>query len=297
MEHLDFEKIQAYIEEQLSVDDLKQVESHLAECEECLGMYTEIKSLEKTIKSSFKEESPSDSCPEEWEIASVIKDESPQDISDKIKTHIKDCSFCMERSAVYYKALSVESEAMDSPDEWKHKALQTLRTEKTVAEKPKISILERLQDLITGLSTPVPAFAVYGVAILAIAFLFITNIPGKSKLITIASSEKLIVRDSEIPSSFGFSGTGEVKNTGIMKLSSKGDDIYFEWGQIEGAVEYAFLLKDRDGTIYAQSTAKEPAFSTNKDIINEGSLYSWLITGKTSDGKYFEYSGDFVLVE
>ena len=297
MEHLDIDKTQAYIQEQLSSDDQRQVESHLAECDECLGMYTKAKSLEKTIKASFKEESTSDSCPEEWEIASVIKDESPQDISEKIKTHIKDCTFCMERAAVYYNALTSEREAIETPKEWQQKALQALGTEKKTTEVPKISILERLQDLITGLSAPVPAFAVYGVAILAIGFLFLTNIPGKSKFITIASSEKLTIRDSEIPSSFGFAGTGETKDIGIMEISSEGDDIRFKWGPLEGAVEYEYILKDRDGAVHAQYTSSEPAVSINKDLITEDKLYSWMITGETREGKYFEYTGDFVLIK
>jgi len=87
-----------------------------------------------------------------------------------------------------------------------------------------------------------------------------------------------------------------VKN---MNILYKGKHIVFEWEPVEGVVGHEFTVRDKlqDKTIHSTSLAQFPKVALNKDLFAPGRLYRWMITGETEAGKYFEYTGDFLLVK
>lgn len=299
MEHLNLDTIQSYLEGLTKQSELPEIEGHLATCKRCYSIYMELKSVETPLSRSFKEEKATAYCPEDWEIGALLKGETPQEISKKITAHLKDCSFCMERAAGCYKSLEPVEKTLETPELWKHKAVQALKAERRVKET-EVPLLQRISAFFQKLSVPFPPLPGYVTAALAILVLIIWNVlPQQEKIVTIASSEKVITRDSEIPSAFGFMGVGESREVKDMEIFHEGKDIVFKWKPVEGAVGYEFSLRDRSETVYSSSIDidKDTRVSLKKDLMERDRLYSWLITGKTPDGKYFEYTGDFLLVK
>lgn len=185
---------------------------------------------------------------------------------------------------------------METPELWKQKAIQTLRGEKKVKET-QAPLIQRLVTFFPKLPSPIPVVASFAAALLAVTVIIWITMPGSAKFVTVASSEKLLIRDSEVPSTFGFSGTDEIKEVNMMKISRKGEVIILKWEPIEGTGEYEFSLKDGGEVVLAQRTITQPVISIGRDIIRKDRIYSWLITGKTDHGKYFEYTGDFIFVK
>ena len=204
----------------------------------------------------------------------------------------------MDRSAHYYKSLEMEEAPVAAPAAWKAKAVQALK-QKTSSEEKEPSISRRfgasLRDFFSSLS-PVPAYAVAGAAIV---LLILTNLPNQGRVLTVASSEKINIRDSEIPSTLGFSGAGETREVKNMNIQYTGKHIVFEWEPVEGVVGHEFTVRDKlqDKTIHSTSLAQFPKVDLNKDLFTPGRLYSWMITGEIESGKYFEYTGDFLLLK
>lgn len=104
MEHLKIDNIQSYIEKQITGSEATEIEAHLATCERCRGIYMGLKSVGEYLQSSFNEEKATASCPEDWEIGALVMEELPSEVSKKISDHMKECGFCIDRAAVYYKA-------------------------------------------------------------------------------------------------------------------------------------------------------------------------------------------------
>ena len=298
MEHLNLEKILSYIENQIIGKDIDEIEAHLATCERCHGIYTGLMSVGEYLQHSFETEKATTSCPDDWEIGALVREELLPEMSEKISGHIKDCSVCIDRTAMYYKAFELKERELETPRLWKEKAVQFLKSESKVKER-QVSIFQQIFAFFQRISAPLPSLPGYAAAVLVILVVIIWNvIPQKEKIITIASSERIITRDSEIPSAFGFTGAGESREVENMEVFYAGRDIVFKWKPIEGAVKYEFFLKDKaEGkTVYSGHTDKDARVSLKKDLMEGNRLYSWLITGKTTDDKYFEYTGDFLLL-
>lgn len=314
MEHLNLEIILSYIENQINPPesphtplwkrgaegDFKgvqgefEIETHLATCERCNKIYIGLRSFGENLKRSFKTEEATASCPEDWEVSALIRGEATSDLSERLTSHLKDCNFCIDRAAVYYKALEPEEMTIKTPELWKQKAVQTLKSERI---ETKVSVSQQISAFFKKITTsPLPGYATAALAILI--FIIWNVMPQKEKIITIASSEKIITRDSEIPSVYGFTGVGESKEVKNMEIQYKGKEIVFIWKPIDGAMEYEFSLRDKsaDTRVYSSHIDKETMVSLKKDLFVRDRLYSWLITGKAKDGKYFEYIGDFIFV-
>ncbi len=296
MEHIGFEKILSYSSSQLDTKETDEIEGHLATCERCNEIFTGLKSVENTLCRSFNEEKATASCPEDWEIAALVKEELPAEVSDKLTGHIKDCGFCIDRSAVYYKALQLERSPVETPELWKQKALRNMKAEQT-EKVPKASFFQRMLSFLPDFTFPLPAAAGLAAALLAIAILTWIIVPGKVNYTAIASNEKIVVRDSEIPSALGFMGTGETKDVRNMNIDLNGGEIIFKWKPVEGAVGYKFTLKDRSKAVYTVETGEDKVVALSKELIETNITYNWLISGKTADDRYFEYTGDFILVK
>ncbi|MBI5665970.1 MAG: zf-HC2 domain-containing protein [Nitrospirae bacterium] len=295
MEHISFEKILSYADDRLEDGESREIEGHIATCERCHEIFLGLKSVGSAMGRSFNSETASGSCPEDWEMAALIRKELPSGESEKIKAHLKDCSFCVDRAAGYYKALHIESPAFKTPEPWRRKAVQRMQDRQAVKET-KISLIQRILSFVPNLTSPLPVAAGFA-ALLAIAVVTWFIMPGKNTLRAVASNESLLIRDSEVPSSLGFSGTGERKAAGKMDIDLNGKEIIFMWKPIEGAVEYNFTLKDGSNAVYDMKTGNDALVALNKDMIETHITYKWLITGKTADDRYFEYKGDFILVK
>ncbi|MBI4683307.1 MAG: hypothetical protein HY757_09445 [Nitrospirae bacterium] len=296
MEHIGFEKILSYSANQSDKKEIHEIEGHLATCERCHEIFTGLKSVENTLYRSFNQEKATASCPEDWEIAALVKEDLPADVSDKLTGHIKDCGYCIDRSAVYYMALKLERAPVEAPERWKQKALGNMKAVQT-EKVPKATFFQRILSLLPDVTFPLPAAAGLAAALLAIAVVTWIIIPGKVSYTAIASNEKIVVRDSEIPSALGFMGTGETKDVRNMNIDLSRGKIIFRWKPVEGAVGYKFILKDRDKAVYTAETGDDKVVALSKELVETNITYNWLISGKTADDRYFEYTGDFVLIK
>jgi len=298
MEHYNLKSIESYLVGEMKDTEIAEIEAHIALCEKCHGLYVGLNSLGNGLAAAFKGEKAGINCPEEWEIGAFIQGKLPEEVSKRLSSHIKECTPCMDRSAHYYKSLEMEEAPVAAPAAWKAKAVQALKQETRLKEKQS-SAFQRFaaafRDFFSSLS-PVPAYAVAGVAIV---LLILTNLPNQGRVLTVASSEKVTIRDSEIPSTLGFSGAGETREVKNMNILYKGKHIVFEWEPVEGVVGHEFTVRDKlqDKTIHSTSLAQFPKVALNKDLFAPGRLYRWMITGETEAGKYFEYTGDFLLVK
>lgn len=295
MEHIGFEKILSYSENRLEDRETRDIEGHLATCERCHEIFMGLKSVGNAMGRSFHAETASGLCPEDWEIAALVQKELPSQTADKIKTHLKDCSFCVDRAGGYYKALQTERPPFETPAQWKKKAVQSMETRQAVNET-KISFIERILSFFPQMTSPFPVAAGLVAALLAIAVVTWIVIPGKEILEVVATNETLLIRDSEVPSSLGFSGTDEIKEVSKMDIALNRKEITFSWKPIEGAFEYNFTLMEGSNAVYDVKTGGA-LVALNKDLVETHTTYKWLITGKTADNRYFEYKGDFILIK
>ncbi len=297
MEHLSLEVIISYFEDQTKGKETDEIEAHLATCERCHEIYTGLRSIGETLKRSFKEKNASTSCPEDWKIGALVKGEFPSEMANIFSNHIKTCNFCIDRAAIYYKSLNKEEKTIKTPKLWKYKAIQVLKTDNAVKE-PVASLFQQIYSSLLRILTSRSPLPGYAAAAFAILILLIWNVvPPKEKIVTIASSERIIKRDSEIPSALGFMASGESKEVDNMKVFFEGKVIVFKWKPVDDAVRYKFSLRSRSETIYSSSIEKDAKVSLKKELLKKDILYAWLITGETKDGKYFEYTGDFLLVK
>jgi hypothetical protein len=296
MEHISFDRILSYLANQIEKKEIAEIEGHIAICDRCHKIFVGLKSIESSLRQSFTQGEATSFCPEDWEIGALIKKELPLEISNKISSHMKDCDFCIDRAAVYYKAVEMEKAPVETPELWKGKALNAISAKETIKES-RSPFLQRIFGFFHEFTSPLPAAVGLATVLLVIAVLAWITIPDRSKSVTVASNEKIVIRDSEVPSAFGFTGAGETKEVKNMEIFLNGKEIIFKWKPIEGAKEYEFALKDKKKVIYKENIKKEPVVSLSTDIIEDDRTYSWLITGKTSDNRYFEYTGDFLLVK
>lgn len=296
MEHISLEKILSYADERLDDRETHEIEGHLATCERCHEIFMGLKSVEDAMERSFNEETASGSCPEDWEMAALVRKELTSEVSDRIKIHLKDCSFCVDRAAAYYKALHTAVPPFETPEAWKQKAVQSMADRQPVKET-KISLMQRILSFFPGMTSPFSLAAGLAAALLAIAVVTWIIIPGKETLQAVASNETLLIRDSEVPSSLGFSGTDDIREVSKMDIALNRKQIIFKWIPIEGAVAYNFMLKEGSNTVYDVKTGNDALVALNKELLETLTTYKWLITGKTADDRYFEYRGDVILVK
>jgi hypothetical protein len=255
--------------------------------------------LETNLSLSLKESQASASCPEEWKIAAMIKGEVSNEDASALAAHIKECSCCMGRAAGFYKALQAEPIAINLPDAWKEAALHALADGVDQASNRE-SYFSRLVTNLKRIVSPIPAFPSYAVAAIAIIFLIIWNVMPQREIVrTVASNERISIRDSEIPSSLGFGGADETTGIKIMAIEIEGDSVVLNWKPIENSTGYDFTLKDKsDGNkVFSGSADSRATVLLNKTLLKKNIPYSWIITGRTSAGRYFEYTGEFTLLD
>ena len=292
-EHLSLSTVQSFIDGgPLDTES----EGHIATCRKCFGVYCDLKMVEKGIQKSFKDKQATASCPEDWELGSYIKSETSPHLRETLSGHIMQCDYCLDRTALYYKALDTDAQAIAIPVEWKTKALQAL-TEQSAAIRQRASVFERIKCHITGFAALLPPVPGYAMAVaVTIVLLIVLNMPEKNTIIPIESTEKLTVRDSEVPSSFGFTGTGVTREVSYMVITQAGDQIVFKWKLIDNVTMYTFSIKEkRDGKVIYSRITNDAKVSLDRKIIIKRRQYSWSITGKLNNGRYFEYTGDFIL--
>ena len=292
-EHLSLNTVQSFIDGgPLDTES----EGHIATCRKCFGVYRDLKMIEKGIQKSFKDKQSTASCPEDWELGSYIKNEASPQVRETLSGHIMQCDYCLDRTALYYKALDTAAQAIATPVEWKAKALQAL-TEQCAGNRQKASVFERIKGYITGFASSLPPGPGYAMAVaVTIVLLVMLNMPEKNTIIPIESTEKLTIRDSEVPSSFGFTGAGVTREVSYMEITQAGDEIVFKWKPIDNVTMYTFSIKEkRDGKVIYSRITNEAKVSLDRKIIIKRRQYSWSITGKLNNGQYFEYTGDFIL--
>ncbi|MGD0282135.1 MAG: hypothetical protein ABSB95_07215 [Dissulfurispiraceae bacterium] len=294
-EHLSLNTVRFFIDGGTLDTESKR---HIATCGKCFGVYRDLKTVGKGIQRSFKDAQTTASCPQDWELGSYIKNEATPHMRETLAGHIMQCDCCLDRTALYYKALDADAQAIATPVEWKTKALQAL-TEQGAANRQRASVFERIKSYITGFASSLPPAPGYAMAAAVTIVLLITlNMPEKNTIIPIESTEKLTVRDSEVPSSFGFTGTGVTREVSYMEITQAGHEIVFKWKPVDNAATYTFSIKEkRDGKAIYSRTTNNAKVSLDRKMIMRRRQYSWYITGELNNGQYFEYTGDFILAK
>src|SRR5208283_4848794 len=157
-------------------------EGHIAICPKCFGVYNDLKKMGKGIQKSFKDKQTTASCPEDWELGSYIKNETSPHLRETLSRHIMQCDYCLDRTALYYKALDTDVQTIATPAEWKTKALQAL-TEQSAANRQTTSLFERIKDYITGFASSLPPVPGYAMAVaVTIVLLIMLNMPQKNPI-------------------------------------------------------------------------------------------------------------------
>jgi hypothetical protein len=295
MEHLGLDRIIAYAEKQVAGSESAEVEGHIATCERCYGVYKTMLTVEKALEGSFREAEAEAACPEDWELAAFIRGDTPDSGVKKIAGHVKGCNSCFEKTAFFYACLKAEENPVFAPDLWKHKAIRTLAVqEERVPAHDEVSLWDRFRAYLQSVKlsfSPVPVYAMIAVVIV---LLILPVLHQKRKLSIVVSSEKILLRDYEVPSSFGFTGAGETREVKYMSAGSDAKTVHMSWQPIKGAEEYAFSLKEKAGgkVVYTQSAGKIPAVAIVSGLLEKNKVYTWMITGNTDNGKYFEYTGE-----
>lgn len=293
-----------------------ETDAHIATCQRCHSLYMGLKSLEPSLAQAFKgreEAVASSSCPLDWQLALAVKGELPPGEAQELSSHINNCEFCLHRAATYFKALGREKTPLKAPAAWRKAAFGIMTTEETrQEEKPldnQVPFLRKIYSFVEKLSAtlpPLPGYAAAALALVALLALYVMPV-DKSTVITLASTERVTVRDLEAPSSFSFSGnfsgssSGDevIQEPGAMGISIKGTKAVFKWDPIEGASGDEFYLYDERGyeKLHQVSINNNPTVSVDLAMVQIKRRYVWLIKGETADGRYFEYSGDFVRVK
>lgn len=244
--------------------------------------------MEKDIKKGNKD------CPEDWVIAAFTMNELDPACSKEVTGHISCCGYCMDRAAVYYKAGLNEASSLKAPNAWMEKAVEILQDETPVKEKA--SILNRISAYVQDMIEPIAPLPGYALVTLAALLLIWFAVSDNAGVVTI-SSQRLAFRDKGAPSSFGFMGKEMVEPKDDMEITMKKGAAKFKWAGIDGAEEFTFSIMDKGNgePVIADMKTKEPLVSIPADKLRKGELYSWRISGKTSDGSEFEYTGEFSL--
>lgn len=233
-------------------------------------------------------------CPEDWAVAAFIMKELAPSCSKEVSSHISGCGHCMDRAAVYYKAGLNEAYSLKAPKGWMEKAVETIQGDSPVREKA--SVMKRRYSYVQDMIESLPPLTGYAVATVAVALLIWVVFSDKPEVVTIASSQKLVIKDTGAPSSFGFMGRDEVEIKDDMDISISGNNIAFRWKEIKGAGSYSFSIMDKttEKAVIAELALKEPYTSVPTGKLKKKGLYRWVITGNTQDEKSFEYTGEFV---
>ena len=296
MEHIKLEKLLSYTEGMIGGREATELESHMAICDRCWRLFTAIKSTEENIKDLLPPAEPGKDCPEEWQLLAFIKDELEPDEAKTIKEHTEDCNHCTERLAFYHKNPVPETHPLTTPQEWREMAYRSLTVEgkpHTTAGEEKPSLLGSIYEWFTAMVSSLPPLPGYAIATVAVALLIWMGFKERVTVVTIPSSQQITY--TAVPSSLAFMAGRKVERIDGMTITKKGRNLLFNWKPIDGTSGYTFSLREDDRPLIADMKTDKPVASVPLAKLKEGRLYRWLIRGETSDGRGFEYTGEFVL--
>lgn len=232
-------------------------------------------------------------CPEDWMVAAFIMHELDPARSQELTKHLSNCRFCMDRAAIYYKA-SLNGATLTASKEWIKKTAQALQgADKPLTERASLPnrMVSRIQDIIESLP-PLPGYAVAAVAVVLLIWVTLSD---KPRVITIASSQRIVFKDAGAPSSFGFMGREIAEEKVDMKISVNKGKMLLRWKSVDSAEGYTFSVKGNKGEMITGLKVKEPEAAIPLEMFKRGELYKLEISGNTVDGREFIYTGEFVL--
>lgn len=300
MEHIKHEKINSYIEGQLNEDEAVATEGHLAVCEGCFKVFSGLKEFGGAVKFGLTKVQASEDCPEDWLIAAIIKGELVSKDAEDAEKHTKKCDFCLDRSAVYYKASEAENPALRAPEAWVNRAVHVMQGEAgKEAHVKENKLLAGVFASIKKFSESLPSLPGYALAAAMAALLIWIVLPESAKVITFSSTEKLAFKEGGAPSSFGFMGRERVEKFRSMKISKKGGNLEFEWKDIPDASGYSFTVMEKTAgeNVIAGFKTNSPMISIPTDGFKKEEIYGWIIGGTTKNGEAFEYTGEFIITK
>lgn len=297
MEHIRPETINAYMEGRLQGEEAMATEGHLAVCDECFKIHSGLKELGRALEAGFSKAEASKDCPEDWVLGALIKGEIGAEDLGAVENHIKTCGYCLDRTAVYYKASENESVSLTASELWKEKAAGALQREEVAATEGQATGLANVFHIFNKYTRLLPPLPGYALAAAMAVLLILVAMPERTRIITISSTEKLAFKSDGAMSSFGFMGTEKVESFTGMEIARSGGKLEFEWKEISGTGEYVVTIAGRVSGEEVLSEVKTtvPGISVTLEKFKENELYSWSISGTAKDGEAFEYTGEFLV--
>ena len=298
MEHISLDKIHSYLEGQIKGAEAVEVEGHFVICDRCHALFAGLKEMEMNLERCFKVEIR-EGCPEDWEIATFIRQELDLSQSETITQHVNSCDYCIDRATIYYKSSLAEEVTVRTPREWVEKAVNLLKGDE-VPLKEEIPLFKRAYLFVRNVISTLPPLPGYAIATITLILLIWSTFPEPPRIVTIASSQRITFKEVGAPSSFAFmDGEEVVKRFEGMKVKKDGEKLVFSWRPIEGAKVSEFVLRkkglDKDTHIATLSVASEViVVPINRVQFNE--RYEWIISGFMEDGRKFEAAAEFILV-
>ncbi len=270
------------------------VGEHIATCDRCHSIYRGVMTLEKGITEAFPEGVTTASCPEDWEIAAHVANESGGDAASRLSSHIQGCPCCIDRAARYHKAFTSLPVGLETPAAWKKEAIRVLEEGSRKDAEPEKDFFARLREFLQRVVAPLPPLPGYAAAFVAIALLVWVSTAEKEKVLVIPFTEKIASREAEPSGSIGFMGEGEERAIHRMKISVKAESFQFQWEPIENLTVASFDLIDKSTrtSVFTRKDFTGTKVSVPKRLIEAGKVYAWSIEGRTIDGRILEYSGE-----
>lgn len=299
MEHIRPEKINAYMEGLLQGEEAMAIEGHLAVCDECLKIHSGLKELGRALKGGFSKVEATRDCPEDWVLGALIKGEVTAEGLGAAENHIKTCGYCLDRTAAYYKASENESVSLKASDLWKEKAVGALQgaREEVAAPGGQASGFAKVFHIFNKYTRLLPPLPGYALAAAMAVLLILVAMPERTRIVTIASTEKLAFKSDGALSSFGFMGTEKVESFTGMEIVTSGTKLEFGWKKIPGAGEYIVTIAGRASgeEVLTEVKTTVPGISVPVEKFKDNELYSWSISGTSKDVEAFEYTGEFLV--
>jgi predicted anti-sigma-YlaC factor YlaD len=313
--HPSAEEIVALRDVSSVIPDRVSLEEHVATCLPCLGIYRAVGRLESDLHGVFIEQTSRVDCPEEWEIAALIREEASFETQGRVRAHLPGCTHCLDIAAGFQRGLTEISVPASAPDAWREKAVTLLSREMSKAVAPTFaesvasrdreeSVPARFRAFIQGVIAPLmplPGFGGYAAAAALVVALVAWTVltPGRSPKISIVPGTERIVRGpSGASGAIGFMDQPDESNAvSAMKVSIRGEQVVFSWAPVEGNRDYSFRLVEHasERTVVPLAKTDHSEAVVSVSALQVGSRYDYAVGFHGRAGSRGELAGTIEL--
>lgn len=233
-------------------------------------------------------------CPEEWEIASVVREEAPPGQVEKIGRHLSDCSFCLDLAAAFQKVSAEEREVV-VPERWKADAVRRMSVAGRASRRKSFwsRFMDGVGDLLPSWN-PASAFAAgaFALALMVVVGLWMTRggevsiVPGTEMMASFPAESDGVLGFMDVPP--------KQDQVSRMKVAVNGGEVHFEWPPVDKVSSYAFSLIELPSGRSVLPVFKVDGTTTKvpSGLIQPGTRYGFKVAGRAVDGSRHEHTGE-----